>query len=134
MSDNTKFASVVIVRRDNLILLGKRLKRYGFGQYQLPGGLVEPHETHEQAAVRELEQETGLKAKHLKYVSNFWRYDEEEKVGYFNFAFEVTDFEGEPRNLEPNKCAGWEWFPLWNLPEPLFECYSILTEYSMDFI
>lgn len=28
--------------------------------------------------------------------------------------------EGEPRNLEPQKCDGWEWFGWDALPAPLF--------------
>lgn len=41
--------------------LGKRLFIYRFGRWDLPKGKVEKSESHQQAAIREVQEETGLK-------------------------------------------------------------------------
>lgn len=58
-----KFAlgSVVYAERDGKILLLKRAEGGAFaGQWYLPGGAVDPGETPDHAAVRELQEESGL--------------------------------------------------------------------------
>jgi ADP-ribose pyrophosphatase YjhB (NUDIX family) len=50
------------VVRDSQLLLVRRASRRGRGNWQLPGGFVEPDETIEQAVVREVEEETGVRA------------------------------------------------------------------------
>ena len=44
--------------------------------------------------------------------------------------FEVTDFTGEPVNTEPDKCAGWQWFALDELPDQMIPyARQALTHY-----
>lgn len=53
--------SVVYAERDGKILLLKRVADAGFGgQWFLPGGAVDPGEGPEDAAIRELREESGL--------------------------------------------------------------------------
>jgi ADP-ribose pyrophosphatase YjhB (NUDIX family) len=51
------------VVRDAQLLLVRRASRHGRGNWQLPGGFIEPDETIEQAVVREVEEETGVTAR-----------------------------------------------------------------------
>jgi ADP-ribose pyrophosphatase YjhB (NUDIX family) len=51
------------VVRDAQLLLVRRASRHGRGNWQLPGGFIEPDETIEQAVVREVEEETGVSAR-----------------------------------------------------------------------
>lgn len=53
---------VVLAVKDNVphILLVTRKKHPGIGLYALPGGHIEPHETLEQAGIRELFEETQI--------------------------------------------------------------------------
>ncbi|RVC81012.1 NUDIX domain-containing protein [Mesorhizobium sp. M4A.F.Ca.ET.022.05.2.1] len=53
--------SVAIVRGDKVLLV-KRARPPSQGLYAYPGGKVEPGESLAQAAARELEEETGLRA------------------------------------------------------------------------
>lgn len=39
------------------------------------------------------------------------------------FVF-IPEFEGEMECLEPEKCAGWEWFDLNDLPSPLITSFE----------
>ncbi|MCY4386084.1 MAG: NUDIX domain-containing protein [Desulfurellaceae bacterium] len=48
------------VVRDNRLLLVRRASRRGRGNWQVPGGFVEPDETIERAVVREVREESGV--------------------------------------------------------------------------
>ncbi len=48
------------VVRDNRLLLVRRASRRGRGNWQVPGGFVEPDETIERAVVREVREEAGV--------------------------------------------------------------------------
>ena len=58
----------VIVVQDRMILLQKRADT---GDWGYPGGYLEPGETPEQSAARELLEETGLVANHLELYGAF---------------------------------------------------------------
>ncbi len=51
----------VIKDRDGRLLLIKRGHEPGAGLWSLPGGRIEPGETHQQAVTREVLEETGLR-------------------------------------------------------------------------
>jgi ADP-ribose pyrophosphatase YjhB (NUDIX family) len=51
------------VVRDGRLLMVRRASRHGRGNWQLPGGFIEPDETIEQAVVREVLEETGVTAR-----------------------------------------------------------------------
>jgi ADP-ribose pyrophosphatase YjhB (NUDIX family) len=50
------------VVRDGRLLMVRRASRHGRGNWQLPGGFIEPEETIEQAVVREVHEEAGVTA------------------------------------------------------------------------
>lgn len=64
-ASSPKRAATIIVRRGDDFLMGKRRDN---GRWTLPGGHVSDLESHHQGAVRELDEETGLKAEKLKFV------------------------------------------------------------------
>ncbi|MBM3222649.1 MAG: NUDIX domain-containing protein [Candidatus Tectomicrobia bacterium] len=50
------------VVHEGRLLLVRRASRRGRGNWQVPGGFIEPDETIEQAVVREVEEEAGVTA------------------------------------------------------------------------
>ncbi len=110
----------VIVRKDNKVLLGKRKSSHGAGTWHFPGGKLDFYEELEDCAKREVEEETGIKIKNIKFVTITNDMFKSEDLHYVTI-FMVCDHEsGEPTIKEPEKCKVWGWFEWNKLPKPLF--------------
>jgi ADP-ribose pyrophosphatase YjhB (NUDIX family) len=73
-----------IIFQDESVLLIKRGREPALGQWSIPGGAVELGETLQAAVVREILEETGIKAEPLalvKILDRIFR-DQEGKVAY----------------------------------------------------
>lgn len=113
-------SAVFIALRDKTgrVLLHRRYNTgYMDGRYDLPSGHVEQGESVLQAAVRELQEETGTKVKQkdlkLWHINQFSANEQE----YYNFFFTADSWQGEPTIMEKNKCDDMQFFPLANLPK-----------------
>ena len=110
-------ACYLVLIRDGKILLSKRGRTgYQDGKYSMVAGHVEDGETVWEALVRESREEAGLELdpRGLRMIHVLHRQDLDRE--YVDF-FISSDTREEPRNLEPEKCAGLEWFGLNELPE-----------------
>ena len=109
----------VIVIREGSVLLGLRKNCFGAGTWGLPGGHLELGEALVGAAARELMEETGLKAGSYRFVglsnTGFSGGDH-----YLQAVFLAEQLAGEPALCEPDCCEEWRYFPLTELPSPLF--------------
>jgi len=112
----------VLVMRRGRVLLGRRRGSHGEGYYAAPGGHIEFGESFEQAARREVREETGLEIAGLKLLSvgNYVFKREDGERHYIDVDFVCESHAGEPRLEEPEKCDGWDWYDLDDLPRPLF--------------
>jgi 8-oxo-dGTP diphosphatase len=63
-----KVGSAVLVERKGKYLLGKRAKKSAHGKWILPGGGVHWGETIQDAAVREIKEETNLNIELVKLI------------------------------------------------------------------
>jgi len=84
-------------------------------------GHVERGETVLEAAAREVHEEVGVTDVRLTPACAMQRTGAsgepiDERVDYF---FTSSSWSGEPRILEPQKCADMRWFPLEELPDPV---------------
>jgi ADP-ribose pyrophosphatase YjhB (NUDIX family) len=119
----------VAVIKGNKILLGKRhddpekadSELHGEGRWSLPGGKVDFRETFTDAVCREAKEETGiiLKKETLQFVSLCS--DIVEDAHFVTAGFICTDFDGEPKVMEPDEMVKWEWFDKDSLPTPMYE-------------
>jgi ADP-ribose pyrophosphatase YjhB (NUDIX family) len=71
------------VVHDGRLLLVRRASRHGRGNWQLPGGFIEPNETIEQAVVREVHEEAGVTAEVEAVLGLRSRYDPESGNGIY---------------------------------------------------
>jgi ADP-ribose pyrophosphatase YjhB (NUDIX family) len=66
--DNPKSAVAVVAEQDGRIVFIKRKVAPAKGMWALPGGFIEQGESVERAALRELREETGLRAKKAEII------------------------------------------------------------------
>jgi len=84
------------VVRDDTLLLVRRASRHGRGNWQLPGGFIEPDETIEQAVVREVQEEAGVTAAVEAVLGLRIRYDIENGNGIYVVLL-LNLISGEPK-------------------------------------
>ncbi|MEK7079767.1 MAG: NUDIX domain-containing protein [Patescibacteria group bacterium] len=115
----TKVGIGVLIFKDGKVLLGKRLSKHATGVYAGPGGHLEYMESFAQCAKRETLEETGIEIENLRFicVTNLKEYAPKH---YVDIGILADWKSGEPQLLEPDKCAGWDWYDLNALPQPLF--------------
>ena len=68
---------------DGKLLLVRRASHHGRGNWQLPGGFIEPDETIEQAVVREVQEEAGITAEVEAVLGLRSRYDPDNGNGIY---------------------------------------------------
>ena len=91
-------------------------------------GHVERGETAHDAARREAYEELGLDGVDLRFEFTMQRTRHADAIDErVDFFFTTRRWSGEPRIVEPDKCADLGWFPLADLPEPLVphEAYAL---------
>ena len=104
---------------------------HGEGTWTMPGGKLHFGQKPEDEAFREVLEETGIKVKkdNLKIIS--LTNDNVEDAHFVTIGFLCTNFEGEPKIMEPDEITEWRWFDLNDLPSPLyFPSEKILKNYS----
>ncbi|MFI0776246.1 NUDIX domain-containing protein [Streptomyces sp. NPDC021212] len=104
-------ACVVITHTAGRVLLGRSTR----GMWELPGGRIETGESAQAAAVRELAEETGLKASlddtHLLTILH----DDRADVRRISAVVRVTAWTADLALPEPHRFTRWEWHDLHTL-------------------
>lgn len=127
----------IMILKENKVLLGQRhsdpgkasSELHGEGTWTMPGGKLDFHEGLKEAAIREVFEETGMKAKDIRVISV--SNDRIPDKHFVTIGFLCNDFEGEPKVMEPDEITEWQWFDLNNLPLKVFPpSAKILKNYS----
>lgn len=114
---------IIIEMEDGIVLIERKNPPHGWA---LPGGFVDYGESYEQAAIREAEEETGLK---VKLIRQFHTYSEPGRDPRHHTASTVfiATAQGEPVAADDALQA--EIFTEHNLPELVFDHARILADY-----
>jgi len=99
------------------IALAARRTRKGDLAWGLPKGLVEPGEEPEEAAVREVQEETGLEARILSSLGeiSYWYVWDAERVRK-RVAFFLMEATGGDLSKHDHEMEEVRWFPLADAP------------------
>jgi 8-oxo-dGTP diphosphatase/2-hydroxy-dATP diphosphatase len=110
---NKKPLTLCVIHNHPRVLLGMKKRGFGAGRWNGFGGKIEGGETIEEAAKRELWEETGLQALEMtkKGIIDF-EFENDPKILEVHI-FHVTKFKGEPKETEEMKP---QWFLSNELP------------------
>ncbi len=110
-------AQVLLIRRNNPPFQN---------MWALPGGFVDMDESLEAAALRELQEETGLHLNHLEQLHTFGKPDRDPRGR--NIAVVFTGFVQKLLTPKADDDAGdAQWFAVNNLPELAFDHAEIIA-------
>lgn len=95
--------------------------------WSIPGGKLELGETFEEGATRELKEELDIDIDDPKViaVTNNLKTYEAEGAHFISIIFSVKTFRGEPKIMEPDKCAEVRWVDPHKLPQPHFDASEL---------
>lgn len=126
---------VVVTEGESLLLV----KRNDNGLWGLPGGSLEPGESMEEVARRELFEETGLKAKELKLLDIYsgqelyYKYPHGDEVYNVIAAYVCEKFKGVMKP-EESEVSEIRFFKLDEIPininppdKPVIDCFTKLN-------
>ncbi len=118
----------VIVTHQQRVLFGKRVVASGEFVWQLPGGWIELGESPEQAASREVAEETGLGLNELRFVglTNNKFSDQDQSISIY-FEGECSNPE-QKDNREPARCEQWIWMQWQELQNNLYLPLQLLKD------
>ena len=97
------------------------------GAWAFPGGFIDMDETTEQCAIRELEEETGLRLSDVHQIGAYSKVDRDPRgrtitVAYLAVIDEPIDVTGQ------DDAAKAEWWSLSDLPHLAFDHYDIIQD------
>lgn len=107
-----KTAACALLWDGEKILLGKRSSDRGFypGVWDLVGGHCEPGESPEETLVREAQEELGVTPKTWRPLAVLHDPDPHKHGEYRYHLYQVSTWDGEPRNLQPREHSEIRWF------------------------
>ena len=111
-------ATTLVFNDKKELLLNLRADTNTWG---IPGGSMELYETIEETAVRELKEETGIKADELELVTVlsgkdfYFEYPNGDKMCTVIVLFKVLNYNGTMK-VSDNESKALQFFPLTNLP------------------
>lgn len=115
---------IIICRGSAIVLIARKNPPLGWA---LPGGFVDYGESLEEAAVREAQEETGLR---LAELAQFGAYSDPARDPRQHTISFVFTAKGEGTLVSGDDAADARWFDLDNLPAPLcFDHAKIVEDY-----
>jgi 8-oxo-dGTP diphosphatase len=122
-------ADCVVITKETepkVLLIQRGIDPYK-GCWAFPGGFMNMDETTEECAIRELEEETGLKLSTIHQIGAYSKVDRDPRGRTITVAcLAIIDAPVEVAGQDDAAKA--EWFPLSDLPHLAFDHYDIMQD------
>ena len=125
-------AVYILLEKDGKFLIARRCNTgYQDGNYQVPAGHVEAGELPTEAIIRETKEEVNidLTASQLEFAHVSYRPKHDQTADRVDLFFRARTWDGEVKNMEPEKCDDLKWVSMKELPKNMtphvrdaFEC------------
>jgi 8-oxo-dGTP diphosphatase len=112
------------------VLLVKRLIEPFIGQFAIPGGFVLEHEDLDQAALRELREETGVSDVYLEQLYSFGKPDRDPRGRVVTIAYFAL-ISADRKLKAGTDAAEAAWFPIDDLPPLAFD-HAMILNYALE--
>ena len=109
------------------VLLIKRGAEPFKGAWAFPGGFMNMDETTEQCAIRELEEETGLRVSEVRQIGAYSKVDRDPRGRTITVAY-LAVIDKPTTVIGQDDATKAEWFPLSDLPHLAFDHYDIMQD------
>lgn len=126
-------ANVIILDKHQDVLLQHRTD----GSWGLPGGLLEPGESLEQTAIREVKEETNIDIHELHHLNVFsgpeytFTLKNKDVINVITSLYYSVDWSGEIIN-DPEEGRALDFFSLNNLPDTMDDEYLHYLRYYRE--
>jgi 8-oxo-dGTP diphosphatase len=118
---------VFTVRDDRLVVLLIQRAHAPFAHcWALPGGFIEPHESLEQGALRELKEETGLADVYLEQLYTFGQPNRDPRERVISVAYIALAPIEQLMPVAASDAVAVRWFDLNDLPQLAFDHRDII--------
>ena len=97
------------------------------GAWAFPGGFIDMDETTEQCAIRELEEETGLRVSDIKQIGAYSKVDRDPRGRTITVAY-LTIIDKPIAVTGQDDAANAEWWPVDALPPLAFDHDEIMAD------
>jgi 8-oxo-dGTP diphosphatase len=122
-------ADCVVISKESepKVLLIQRGNEPYKGSWAFPGGFMNMDETTEQCAIRELEEETGLKVSSLQQIGAYSKVDRDPRGRTVTVAY-LARVDAPVTVIAQDDAAQAKWFPLSALPPLAFDHEEIMRD------
>jgi 8-oxo-dGTP diphosphatase len=108
-----------MIVRDGQVLMARRMSGQRSGWFGWIGGKLEFGETLQQCARREAREEAGIEITNLRLLCISSIIVEDQHWIDVEFLADIAA--GEPHAAAPDELIDWAWYPIDDLPGPIFE-------------
>ncbi len=121
-----KVGAGVVIIRDGKTLLARRKGAHAAGAWGSLGGHVEFGESPMEACRREAREELGIEIGNIRFAACMNMICEGKHYVDVSFTAEIVS--GEPAVMDSDRISEIGWYPLDDLPEPLFEPVRVVLD------